>query len=174
MNDFIFTSPNIQRKTITIREYRDGRKVAKYRTIRLKKEEFKFYTEQATQEDWRKLLDTRPDKYYLVDKVAKVDGQEVHLMENPVYHRNEYEAKGFLYWYKVGRFSSVLDNELNTPRAEAVRNITHEVGMFAVTNKEFMESDRPETGIFVFNFSMYLVGRLDERLNRNDNTQKTQ
>lgn len=169
MNEFYFTTPNRQRRSITIRHYKDGKRIAKYRTIRLNKTDFLYYSDYASQSDWQKFLETRPDDFYIVDGVAERHGKQVRVRENPQAHEHQTKAKSFLHWYEVGKFADLLAETIETEptRAEQVFNITHNVSLFSVMNQEFRNTERERVGdpVFILNFSMYLVGRLDERLN---------
>lgn len=59
----IKVTPNHEKRTFTIRKQRDGKTYAKYRTIKLSKEEFNSELNN-TENDWRQFL--KSEDYYPV------------------------------------------------------------------------------------------------------------
>ena len=62
-NETIKATPNESKRTFTIRTYHDGKLTAKYRTVKLNKEEFNAES-YNTQNDWKQFL--KSNDYYLV------------------------------------------------------------------------------------------------------------
>jgi hypothetical protein len=56
-------------RTFTIKKYDCGKCYAKYRTIRQSKEDFHYYENHATLNDWKQFLKT--DEYYEVKGGAR-------------------------------------------------------------------------------------------------------
>ena len=55
---------NHSKRTLTIRVYHNGKLSSKYRTLKLSKEDFHYYSNFATQGDIRQFL--KSDEYYIV------------------------------------------------------------------------------------------------------------
>ena len=66
------------------------------------------------------------------------------------------------YWYKYG-FSGIIDDAAAMERAAGIEYITREVATFAKCDPNFKNSDAAGNPAFIFNFSLYLAGRADER-----------
>lgn len=69
----------------------------------------------------------------------------------------------FIDWYNYGFDTIVEQATENMKRQAAINFICDEVATFAKCDPNFKASDRAKDPTFVFNFSMYLVGRYDER-----------
>lgn len=62
---FIIVSSNKRERTITFKVYdRNGQFTAKYRTTKLDRDTFRYYTDFATTGDWEAFMKT--DEYYKV------------------------------------------------------------------------------------------------------------
>lgn len=66
------------------------------------------------------------------------------------------------YWYKYG-FSGIIDDAAAMERAAGIEYITRKVATFAKCDPNFKGSELAGNPAFIFNFSMYLAGRADER-----------
>ena len=66
------------------------------------------------------------------------------------------------YWYKYG-FSGIIDDAAAMERAAGIEYITREVATFAKCDPNFKNSEAAGNPAFIFNFSLYLAGRADER-----------
>lgn len=64
MERTIKATANHGKRTFTLRIYDNGHLYAKYRTIPQDRENFNYYANFATQNDWRQFLKT--DEYYVV------------------------------------------------------------------------------------------------------------
>lgn len=64
LNESIKVSANQSNRTFTIRKYFNNKIFAKYRTIKMSKEEFNNF-EMNTENDWKNFLKT--DEYYKVN-----------------------------------------------------------------------------------------------------------
>jgi len=70
----------------------------------------------------------------------------------------------FIDWYNYG-FDTIVEQATgNMKRQAAINFICDEVATFAKCDPNFKASDRAGDPSFVFNFSMYLVGRYDQRI----------
>ena len=66
------------------------------------------------------------------------------------------------YWYNYG-FSGIIDDAAAMERAAGIEYITREVATFAKCDPNFKGSELAGNPAFIFNFSLYLAGRADER-----------
>lgn len=70
--------------------------------------------------------------------------------------------RSFLDWYEYG-FSGALEQAAKMDRPRAVDFLAREVATFAKCNPNYKAEARPDGTRFVECFTLYLVGRLDER-----------
>lgn len=66
------------------------------------------------------------------------------------------------YWYNYG-FSGIIDDAAAMERAAGIEYITNEVAKFVKCDPNFKSSEAAGNPAFIFNFSLYLAGRMDER-----------
>jgi len=75
----------------------------------------------------------------------------------------------FLYWYDYG-FSGAIEQAAKMERSEAVGFLARETATFANCDPNFAATERASDPTFIFNFTMYLCGRLDERRDASSQT----
>lgn len=67
-----------------------------------------------------------------------------------------------LYWYEYG-FAGAIEQAAKMERKKGIEFLGQEVTTFVKCDPNYLADPRPDQVEFIMNFTMYLIGRLDER-----------